>query len=165
MVLIYMLLAASGLLLVLALIGILLPKQHIANSSVEINADINEVWDKLNHVLKSAEWRSDVKSVEQNEAWNNHFAYTENLKQGTKISFAVIHKIEKEKIIKKIIHNKNFGGEWEIQLSGSSKKCRVQITERGEIFNPLFRLFAKYFYDTSATINIYLKDLQNSFTK
>lgn len=159
MLFIYLFIGFALFLCLLALIGLTISKTHSLTYSINIEKPTELIWNKLRDDLKSAEWRNDLKSVEALQRWNNYEAFKEIYKNGGSLNYAIIYKKENEKLIRKIIHNKNFGGEWIIEL----RENKVTITENGEIYNPIFRVLGKIFHDPSKTIVRFLNDLKNSF--
>jgi hypothetical protein len=53
-----------------------------------------------------------------------------------------------------------FGGSWTWELVPTpAGGTRLTITERGEIYNPLFRLVGRFLYPPYATLEQYARDL------
>jgi hypothetical protein len=46
-----------------------------------------------------------------------------------------------------------FGGTWTWELASDGDRTRVTITERGEIYNPLFRFMARYVFGYTGTMD------------
>jgi hypothetical protein len=56
-----------------------------------------------------------------------------------------------------------FGGGWEYLVTGEGTGSRVQITEHGEVYNPVFRFVSRFIIGHSATASAYLKALGARF--
>jgi hypothetical protein len=56
-----------------------------------------------------------------------------------------------------------FGGRWEYVVSGDRTGTRVQITEHGEVYNPVFRFVSRFIMGHSATARAYLEALGARF--
>jgi hypothetical protein len=70
--------------------------------------------------------------------------------------------------VRKIVNDDlPFGGVWEYSLepvaTGSESGCKLSITERGEVKNPVFRFVSRFIMGHAATIEGYLKDLARKF--
>ena len=58
--------------------------------------------------------------------------------------------------------NLPFGGTWTIDIAPTGRQ-RGAVTEDGEIYNPIFRFMARFFFGYTATIEGYLRDLGHRF--
>ena len=56
-----------------------------------------------------------------------------------------------------------FGGSWEYLVTSEGTGSRVQITERGEVYNPVFRFVSRFIMGHSATASAFLKALGAKF--
>ena len=56
-----------------------------------------------------------------------------------------------------------FGGSWEYLVTGDGAGSRVQITEHGEVYNPVFRFVSRFIMGHSAPASAYLKALSARF--
>ncbi len=59
--------------------------------------------------------------------------------------------------------NLPFGGTWTIDIAPAAEGSVVRITEDGEIYNPIFRFMARFFFGYTATIEGFLRDLGQRF--
>ncbi len=70
-----------------------------------------------------------------------------------------LESVPNERLVRKIANPKApFGGTWTYELQLADGGCRLTNTERGEIYNPIFRLASRPF-DLRATIDAYLRAL------
>jgi hypothetical protein len=53
-----------------------------------------------------------------------------------------------------------FGGTWTFDIGPDSGGARLTITERGEVYNPVFRFIARFVFGYTATIEGYLRSLR-----
>jgi len=53
-----------------------------------------------------------------------------------------------------------FGGTWTFDLSPDRGGTGVTITERGEIYNPIFRFMARFIFGYTSTMEGFLKQLE-----
>ena len=56
-----------------------------------------------------------------------------------------------------------FGGSWEYRVTAEGAGSRVQVTEHGEVYNPVFRFVSRFIMGHSATASAYLKALGARF--
>jgi hypothetical protein len=56
-----------------------------------------------------------------------------------------------------------FGGIWIFDITAAADGCQLNITERGEIYNPVFRFMSKFVLGYHRTIDIYLRDVGRKF--
>jgi len=48
-----------------------------------------------------------------------------------------------------------FGGRWEYDVAPDGNGSRLTITERGEVYNPIFRFMARFIFGYTKTIEEY----------
>jgi hypothetical protein len=56
-----------------------------------------------------------------------------------------------------------FGGTWTYDIAGVSGGSRITISEDGEIYNPIFRVVARFIIGYEGTIRSYLEALDGKF--
>jgi hypothetical protein len=59
--------------------------------------------------------------------------------------------------------NSPFGGAWIFELSPTSDGTRLNITERGEIYNPVFRFMSRFVFGYTRTLDTYLGNVAHRF--
>ena len=139
------------------IVGKLLPVKHEATVSKEFKVDRLTLWDAVRDFKQYSEWRS---SLTQLEVVNNS-RWIEYDKRGDKITFGIIEEIPSQKLVTKILDdNLPFGGEWIFELRDSGKYTILQITEKGEVYSPVFRFIGYFFMDEKTTMNQYINDLE-----
>ena len=52
-----------------------------------------------------------------------------------------------------------FGGTWTYELTPVGRATLLRITERGEVYNPVFRVMSRFVFGHTATIDAYLAAL------
>ena len=60
---------------------------------------------------------------------------------------------------------KGYSGTWTFDIKPTPSGSRLTITERGRVFNPLFRLIGKYVIGYDRTIRNYQRDLETALSK
>jgi hypothetical protein len=56
-----------------------------------------------------------------------------------------------------------FGGIWIFDVTPTQDGCEVNITERGEVYNPAFRFVSRFVLGYNGTMDKYLRNLAHKF--
>lgn len=142
----------------IALIGVALPQGHVATSSRTFAHSADRVFAAISDVRRYPEWRPDVRNVtvlsEQPLRWR------EDGTNGT-VEFEVVeHAAPTRQIVAIVSEDLPFGGRWEYELVPDGSGTRLTITERGEVYNPIFRFMARFIFGYTKTTNDYLAALE-----
>lgn len=152
-----------GLGLIVVVVGCLLPVKHVATVRALVPATPEQVWQTLTDVAAYPKWRGDVTSVEMLPADSGHVAWREVGKNGT-ISYAIEQVEAPRRLVTRITDESlPFGGTWEYVVTPDGTGSRVQITEHGEVYNPVFRVVSRFIMGHTATASAYLKALGARF--
>lgn len=155
-----------GLIILIALIGAKLPRDHVATMSATISAPTDKVWAALTDVNGYPTWRADVQKIELVSQPGAPLAWREHTRQGT-MTIAV-ESFEPPKRMVARIQDKGmpFGGAWEYVVTSDGAdptKTRVTITERGWVSNPIFRFVSRFVMGHYSTLDSYLRALSRKF--
>jgi hypothetical protein len=144
-----------GLVLLMALVGMMLPRAHVAARTTTIAKPPPEVWRALTNLDAQTSWRRGLKRIERVDDTR----FREHTTQGT-ILYEVVEERAAERRITRIADDKlPFGGRWIYDLRPDGSGTRLTITEDGFIKNPIFRFLSKTVFSTTATIEKFLQDL------
>jgi uncharacterized protein YndB with AHSA1/START domain len=162
------LLIICGVILLLAVIIIAIaariPQNHVASRSVQISAPPAEVWKVITDVDQFPSWRPGVARVERLPDHNERPSWREVDSHGQSIPYEVDEWNPPSRLVTRIADPKlPFGGTWTYEIQPSARGSVVRITERGEIYNLLFRFVARFFIGYTATMDSYLKALGAKF--
>lgn len=137
-----------------ALIGLFLPKGHVAAHELRLAAPPDSVWSVITDFAKQPEWFSEVKSSERAPDINGHAAWRENF--GGFTATMETAEFDPPRRLVRVLHSDNAGfhGSWTWELAPDSGGTSLVITERGEVDNPLFRLMGAMM-DQTATARKY----------
>jgi hypothetical protein len=149
-----------GLVVLMALIGLAIPKGHIAARRAIYAKSPDEVWRVLTDLDGHTRWRRSVRKIER----LSPTSFREHSRQGT-ITFAIdedrapaagasgrrVTRIADDKL--------PFGGRWIFELAPDGAGSRLTITEDGFIKNPVFRFMSKTVFSTTSTLEHFLSDL------
>jgi hypothetical protein len=75
------------------------------------------------------------------------------------VPFDVVERQEPSRLVTRIKPGQPFGGTWTYEIAPDGAGSQLTITERGEVYNPLFRFLSKYAFGHTATIDQFLKQL------
>jgi hypothetical protein len=115
---------------VVALIGYFLPVGHEASRSAEINRPPAEVFALVSDLGNYPSW------------WPE-----------SEIKVAVVESVPPTRFVTKIVGETAFGGTWTMEISPTPNGSRLTITERGEIYNLIFRTLAKFVFGYTSTMD------------
>ena len=152
-----------GLGLLVVVVGYLLPVKHVATVTAHVPGTPEQVWQTLTDVAAYPGWRGDVTSVEMLPADSGHVAWREQGKNGA-ISYAIAEADAPRRLVTRITDRSlPFGGTWEYVITPDGTGSGVQITEHGEVYNPVFRFVSRFIIGHTATASAYLKALGARF--
>ena len=162
------LLIAGGLLvaliLVVVIVGTLLPRDHVATVTARIAGPPDSVWQTITNVAGHPAWRSEVRRVEVLPPTDGMTTWREHSSNGAILMVAdraeppsrVVTRIADEKL--------PYGGTWDFVIvpSGDGGSV-VTITERGSVYNPVFRFASRFILGHTGTMGTYLRSLGRKF--
>jgi uncharacterized protein YndB with AHSA1/START domain len=161
---------------VVAVIGMMLPQNHVAARMVRVRHTPEQVFAIISDVEKVPTWRSEVTRVEILPLDDGRVMFREHG------SDAVTYRVEaseppRRRVVRIADANLPYGGTWTYELTpaaaGTSANAtanatanadaapltQVTITERGEVYNPIFRFMSRFVFSHHATIDAYLTAL------
>lgn len=115
--------------------GSYLPVAHVATRSRKLPARPEIVWGLINDPVATKGWGGDNKTE-------------------------VVEQDPPRLLVRKIVGEKAFGGTWTFEIAPEGHEAStLTITERGEVYNPLFRTVMRLMGQTRG-IDAYLAKLQ-----
>ena len=118
-----------GLVGVMALAGYFLPVGHEASRSAEFSKPPEAVFALVSDVNNYRSW------------WD-----------GAEVKSAVVESVAPTKLVTKVVGETQFGGTWTFEIIPTPGGSRLTLTERGEIYNPVFRTLAKLVFGYTSTM-------------
>jgi hypothetical protein len=147
----------------MAIIGALLPKRHVASRTAKFNTDADTIWKTMTDFASAPSWWPEVKEMNRLPDRNGHAVWVQVTKQGN-MPMEVIELDPPRRMVTKVAdENLPFGGSWTYEIAPVAGGCTLTITEDGEIYNPIFRFMARFFFGYHATMESYLKNLGRKF--
>jgi uncharacterized protein YndB with AHSA1/START domain len=122
--------ALVGVVGVIALIGFLLPVEHQASRSAEIQKPPEVVFALLSDLNHYQSW------------W-----------PAATVKSEVVESRPPNRIVTRVIGETQFGGTWTIDITAVPSGSLVTITERGQIYNVVFRTLSKFVFGYTRTID------------
>ena len=143
-------------------IGLLLPQGHVVSRAITLKQKRDAVYAVVSDLKNAASWRKDLQSVETVKAASGETLYREKSSHG-ELSYRILANEPPAKFVTEIADKGPFGGTWTIELSQAGEGTRIVITERGEVYNPVFRFMARFVFGYHKTMEAYLRDLAAKF--
>ena len=148
----------------MAAIGALLPKEHVATQSARFKSQPAVVWQAITDVTKFPQWRRDLKEIVPPPPGGDARAgWTEVWTHGERVPIEVKEWNPPAKLVTRIAaKDLAFGGTWTYELAPSSGGTELRITEHGEVYNPLSRFLSRFVFGHTTTMRTYLAALGDS---
>jgi hypothetical protein len=145
--------------LLIVAVGYALPVEHVAARSIELRQEPESVFALISDFKNESAWRSDVQQVEILPERDGHIRFREKSSHGS-IAMRVVESSPPRRMVTEIDgQNLPFGGQWIFEILPNGDKCRLNITERGEVYNPVFRFVTRYILGYTGTMDGYLKSV------
>ena len=147
---VYIVAGLVGVVVAIAAIGMLLPRDHVATRSRTFSRPPDEVWRAVTDLEAMPAWRSGVTKVEM----LSPTSFREHGKHG-----AVTYAIEDDRAGHRVNRIADtglpYGGLWRFELAGST----LTITEEGFVTNPIFRFMSNTVFSPTKSLERFLADL------
>jgi uncharacterized protein YndB with AHSA1/START domain len=158
-------LVLAGSALLIAAIGLLLPREHVASRSAVVPAPPDAVFALVADPGASAAWRPSLSRLDVLPPLEGRVRWVE-VRGGDRITFEIVERRPPERLVTRIADpDLPFGGTWTFELAPEGSGTRVTITERGEIDNPVFRALARFVFGYTGSIDTYLDELRARFAR
>ena len=150
------------LILAVVAIGYSLPVSHVAIVSTSIPAPPDSVWRAITTPSSYPSWRPGV-TVDMVDTSGGRLAWRET-SDGETIGYVAEASEPRRRFVTRIAdRDLPFGGSWEYRIEPDSSATRVTITERGEVYNPIYRFVSRFIIGHTATLTDYMKALGRRF--
>jgi len=144
--------------LIVVAIGYSLPVAHTASRDTTLNVPPDRLFAILTDVESFPKWRRDVKKVDV--VSRSPLRWREDGSNGP-ITFELEDVQPPSRFVTRIADTGlAFGGSWLYELRASGSGTHITITERGEVYNPLFRFMSKYVFGHTGSLDAYLAALR-----
>jgi len=145
--------------LAICAIGYMLPRSHVASASARFAAAPDSIWMSLTDVAAFPKWRTDVSRVDLLPDENGQRGWREFGKNDA-VTYRVVESVPPRKLVTRIAdQNLPYGGTWTYELAPDGSGTRLTITERGEVYNPIFRFVSRFILGQTSTMESVLRSL------
>ncbi|HJT29617.1 MAG TPA: SRPBCC family protein [Pyrinomonadaceae bacterium] len=144
---------------VMALIGSMLPKAHVASRSILLHRSPQDIYATVRDFGSAPKWRADVKRIDvETPAY-----FREEGKHGT-VNYELVEDVPAQRMVTRIRDTDlGYSGQWTYSFTPENGGTRVTIREDGEVSNVLFRFMSRYIFGQTSTIDAYLASLARHF--
>ena len=73
--------------------------------------------------------------------------------------YEIVEQAPPSRLVTRVADGLPYGGTWTFELAPEGGGTRLTITEHGEVYNPIFRVLARFVFGHAATMEAYLEDL------
>jgi uncharacterized protein YndB with AHSA1/START domain len=156
-------LALVAVVVIITVVGYLLPQGHVAARTARFRQPPEPLFDAISDVARAATWRTDVKQVEMLPPVDGRVRFREVRGMGG-VTMEVAEAARPSRMVTRIADpDQPFGGTWTFELMPEGSGTRLTITERGEVYNPIFRALGRFVFGYTSTMDAYLKALGARF--
>ena len=150
-------------LLLIVVIGYTVPRHHVTSRAILLHEKPADVFALISDFKDGPAWREGLQQVEILPDRDGHARFREKSTNGT-ITMEVVESIPPRRMVTRI-DDKDvpFGGSWIFEVIPTDGGCRLNITERGEVYNPVFRFVSRFVIGYHATMDAYLKSVARKF--
>jgi uncharacterized protein YndB with AHSA1/START domain len=148
-----------------AVIGMMLPQAHVASVTRHHEAAPERVWSLITDRQHFPEWRSDLRAVETLPATNGKARWKERTKYDA-VTMEATEEVSGQRLVTRIAdEGLAFGGTWTFELAPDGSGTTLTITERGEVYNPIFRFMSRFVLGHTATMEKFQDDAARALAK
>jgi len=143
-----------------AVVGLLLPRDHVEARSAVLPSRPEVVFAAIADVGAYAAWRRSLSAVEMLPPVQGRRRWIE-VSGGDRVTMEQVEVRAPHRLVTRIVDpDLPFGGTWTFELTPAGSGTRLTITERGEIYNPIFRALARFIFGYGATMETFLAELR-----
>lgn len=145
-------------------VGWLLPVEHLASRTAALNAPQQQVYDTIADVANYSQWWSEIERVEMLPSAEGRVRFRQHT-GAAPIAMQVEETAPPSRFVTRIADPEQpFGGTWTFEIAAQAPdKTLVTITERGEVYDPLFRFMSKFVFGHTSTMDSCLAALTGKF--
>src|SRR5260370_32138449 len=136
-----------ALVLAVWVIGSLLPKGHTVARTLRMKQSPEAVWAAITDSQAMPAWRPNVVKVERLPDQNGHAVWRETYKDGQSLPLEMVELQPPKRLVARIADPRlPFGVTSSYEITPAEAGCTITITERGEVYSPVFRLVPPFMY-------------------
>ena len=119
-------------------VGLALPVDHVAIRTRSFSADPQALWDAVHDPELARAAAGDLATEE-------------------------VESVPPKLLVTKIVGEEAFAGTWTFEIGPAERGSTLTITERGEVYNPLFRFVSRFVLGHHRSIDGYMSRLRKRF--
>lgn len=142
-------------------VGALLPRDHVASSTVTLRQAPDSVWSVVRDFAGQPFWWKDLTGVVRLPDVDGRERWQQQYTSGP-MALEIVEDQPPRRLVTRIVPSRNaasYGGTWTYEVSAVGDQTRLTITEQGWVANPLFRFVARTMLGPHTTMDSYLKAL------
>jgi hypothetical protein len=156
-------LGVAGLVAIVWVLGLLLPRDHVASRIGTYHVPPEKVWVAITDVDAMPTWRIGLKGVTRLPDRDGLPAHIEDTAAG-KLLIQTQAMEPPRKLVNRIGgKNLPFGGTWTFEVTPTADGSTLRITENGYVTNPIFRFVGRFFIGYTSEMEKYLTGLARHF--
>ncbi|HJQ65550.1 MAG TPA: SRPBCC family protein [Gemmatimonadales bacterium] len=148
----------------MAVIGLLVPRDHVAGASITLRQSADTIWKVIRDLGGVPQWWPETKSSVRTADKDGHERWEQDV--GGFTMAAIIETDDPPRRLVTRIDSPpgaSFGGTWTYEIAPVPEGTRVTVTERGWIANSVFRFLSRFVFGYYGTQEKYLKALGTKF--
>jgi len=156
--------ALVGIVVLMALIGALVSRDHRATSTISLRQSPDSVWKVVRDLGAITTWFPAMQQSERLPDRDGHEVWRQKM-SGFDVPIIVLESSPPRKLVTQIDPTAGgaFGGTWTYELTPDSAGTRLSVTEAGWISNPIFRFMSRFLFGYYGSLDKYLKALGTRF--
>jgi uncharacterized membrane protein len=146
-------------------IGVLLPRDHVASSTITLQQPADSVWRVVRDFAGMPFWWKDVTGMVRLPDAQGRERWRQESTMGP-MSLEISEDRPPQRLATRILpseHAASYGGTWTYEVAAADGGSRVTVTEEGWVANPLLRFVARTMLGPHTTMDSYLKALARRF--
>jgi uncharacterized protein YndB with AHSA1/START domain len=140
-------------------VGLVLPEAHEVTSRARYSRSPDSLWADVSDPARAATWRPDIQRVEILPDRDGRAVWREVGPTGELTYERVEFEPPRRMAVQIAEPDLPFSGLWIYEVSPVEGGAVLTLTERGEVYNPLFRFMARYLFGYHSTLDSYLTAL------
>ena len=149
-------------LLLITVIGVLLPKTHVAAVEGRYRARAADIHTAIVDVAAGPSWRTGVQDVTVLSQAAEPLRWRETADWGT-ITMVHEENTASRVVVRILDEGQGWGGKWTYEIVPDGDGTRVRITEDGVVTNPLYRFMSRFVMGYHTGLETYMRDLGKRF--
>ncbi|MFI9329206.1 SRPBCC domain-containing protein [Kitasatospora sp. NPDC052868] len=133
-----------------------LPVEHVTEGGLELAQPPGAVWEVLTDIDLYPAWRPGLSQVERLPSAGGRIRWREYDRHGH-TTYEVVESEAPHRLVTGIAdQDLPYGGTWTYTLTPAGQGCTLTVTERGEVYRPVYRAVSHYVLGEDSSVHRYL---------